>query len=522
MLGRRDPQTNFFNAPTQLGPEALGKMGFYGQISAEGHRIFCDEDFSGIYCADNGRPSAPPSLLAIACLLQFYAGVSDAEVIERCRYDLRWKAALDLDPLSTEAPFAKSTFQAFRARLTLHEQEGLAFVKSIELARASGLLPGRLRVALDSSPVRGRGAVKDTFNLLSDAIVGLLRATAAAREMTAEEVADEAGLARHLDSPSIKGSEVVDWTDPEAVSEFLGGLLADCDKAFAVAEQAGLRGPDVDMLRKIIDQDVDPGDDQTPPSIRQGVAKDRSPSVNDPEMRHGCKSSGAKYTGHKAHVAVDVESGIVTAVEMGTPGQADGAQVKTLIEQTQEISGCDVEIALGDCAYSTREALGQAEEVEVELRTKMPSHRKGYHSPSDFEVSNDRKTAHCPAGHPSASQQKVKARKGGPPAIRHLWPEELCNSCPLKDQCTPGRRRTLTAPEDYHERRGRERYARSSEGRQELRARVTVEHAIGRLKNRGARAARYFGRSKTRGQWLWTAAVANLCLVLGTTAVIGQ
>jgi hypothetical protein len=46
-----------------------------------------------------------------------------------------------------------------------------------------------------------------------------------------------------------------------------------------------------------------------------------------------------------------------------------------------------------------------------------------------------------------------------------------------------------------------------------LRKRVVVEHAIGRLKNLGAGTARYFGRAKTKAQWLWTAAAANLSLI---------
>jgi hypothetical protein len=520
MLGRRDSQTSFFNAPTQLGPDALKPMGFYAHLGRDGHQIFRDEDFVAAYCADNGRPSAPPSLLALARLLQHYEGISDATVIDRCRYDLRWKVVLDLDPLTTETPFAKSTFQLFRTRLTLHEKEGLVFGKSIEIARGKGLLPKRLRLALDSSPVRGRGAVKDTYNLLSDGVVELLRAIALARETNPEEVAHEAGLERHLESPSIKGSEEVNWSDPDAVSKFLGGLLADCDKALALAEEAKVTGADVDMLRKIIDQDIDRGDDQTPAKIRQGVAKDRSPSVSDPEMRHGCKSSGAKFTGHKAHVGVDVDSGIITAVDVAAPGKADGAQVKALIEQTKEISGCEVDVALGDCAYSSREALRQAEEAGVELHTKMPGHRRGFFAPGDFDVSEDKQTARCPAGHESARHTKPK--DGGFSPIRHLWSEELCNSCPLKERCTKGKLRTLTVGEDFHERRHRERYAQSPEGRQELRQRVTVEHAIGRLKNRGARAARYFGRLKTRNQWLWTAAVANLCLVFAADAVIRQ
>jgi hypothetical protein len=54
---------------------------------------------------------------------------------------------------------------------------------------------------------------------------------------------------------------------------------------------------------------------------------------------------------------------------------------------------------------------------------------------------------------------------------------------------------------------------RSQEGRALLRQRVRAEHAIGRLKNLGAGAARFFGRLKTKAQWLWSAAVANLTLI---------
>ena len=512
MLGRRDPQRSLFDATTQLGSKAVQRMGLFAQLSAEGSRIFRDEDFAAAYCVDNGRPSAPPSLLALARLLQHYVGISDAEVVERCRYDLRWKVALDLDPLSVEAPFAKSTFQAFRARLTLHEQEGLVFERSVSLARDAGLLPRRLQVALDSSPVRGRGAVKDTFNLLSDAIAGVLRALAMGRETEPKEVAKEAGLTRHLEAKSLKGSEDVDWSDADSVSGFLQRLLADCDRALDLAQQAEITTPEVALLRKIIDQDIERGDDQTPPRIRRGVVKDRTPSVHDPEMRHGRKSSGKTYTGYKAHVAVETTSGVVTAVELSSAGHADGSQVKDLLETSEALSGREVARALGDSAYSSREAQRQAQQVGTDLRTKMPSLRKDFFAPGDFHVSEDGRRAVCPAGHASVRQGQHRP-KDCAPEIRHHWSLKLCGACPLKARCTAGRLRSLGVPNDFHERRHRERYARSPEGRRELRQRVIAEHAIARLKNLGAGASRYFSRQKTRSQWLWTAAVANLSLV---------
>ncbi len=524
MLGKRKPQRELFAAAPFLGAEAVEKMGFHGKWAGQGSRIFRDEDFAQIYCSNNGRPSVPPSLLCIARLLQFYDGISDAEVVARAQYDLRWKVALDLDPLSVEAPFVKSTFQAFRARLTLHEKEGLIFEKSVMVARDAGLLPRRLQVALDSSPVRGRGAVKDTFNLLSDAIVGVLRAVAGARETSLEQLAQEVGLERHVEAPSIKGSEPVDWSDPAAVSRFLAGLLGDCDRTLAVAQQADVSIPETTWLQAIIDQDIDRGDEQTPPKLRRGVAKDRMPSVSDPEIRHGRKSSGKTYTGHKAHIAVDISSGVITAVQITAPGKADGDQVKSLLKQTAELTGRKVEKALGDSAYSSREAQRQAQQADVELRTKMPSSRRDFYGPGDFEVSAGGQSARCPAGHPSV-RQSLHRLKDRPKERRHYWSEQLCGACRLKNVCTSGRLRSLGVPEDFHDRRQREQYAASPEGRGELRRRVVVEHAIGRLKNLGAGASRYFGRPKTGSQWQWTSALANLSLVWNVApemAVTGQ
>ena len=512
MLGQRSRHGKLFGAATELGAAVVGQLRFYGRLAREGAQHFRDQDFAGLYCSTTGRPSCPPSLLAMARLLQHYAGVSDAEVVERCKYDVRWKVALDLELPSVAAPFAKSTFQAFRARLTLHAQEGLIFERSVQAARAAGLLPARLRVALDSSPVRGRGAVKDTFNLLSDAIAAVVRAVAAARGVTAKATAAEAGLARHVGAESVKGSAEVDWTDEVAVSQFLKGVLEDCATAVTWADQASGARAEVDLLRKVLTQDIAPTAPTEPPRLTQGVAPDRTVSVHDPEMRHGRKSTGKVYNGHKAHIAVEVTSGVITAVEVTAPADADGAQVQALVEQTRHTTERPVAHALGDTAYSTRHALAAAAAAEVDLVTKMAAPPQGRYGPGAFVVSADGRRAQCPAG---ISSSHVKRRGQG---HLHEWAPTSCGPCPLKAACTKASRRTLGVGPDFHDRRAREHYAASAEGRGLLRQRLAVEHAIGRLKNRGAGAARYCGRVKTRAQWLWSAAVANFTLAWGKAA----
>ena len=84
-----------------------------------------------------------------------------------------------------DRPFAKSTLQMFRAQLILHDKVREVFESSLRLARQSGYLKKRgMRVALDTTYILGRGAVKDTYNLLADGIVKLLRALAAWRKST--------------------------------------------------------------------------------------------------------------------------------------------------------------------------------------------------------------------------------------------------------------------------------------------------------------------------------------------------
>ena len=60
-----------------------------------------------------------------------------------------------------DRPFAKSTLQVFRAQLILHGKVREVFESSLRLARESGWLKGRgIRVALDTTNILGRGAVK--------------------------------------------------------------------------------------------------------------------------------------------------------------------------------------------------------------------------------------------------------------------------------------------------------------------------------------------------------------------------
>ena len=137
-----------------------------------------------------------------------------------------------------DRPFAKSTLQVFRAQLILHGKVREVFESSLRLDRESGYLKGRgMRVALDTTNILGRGAVKDTYNLLADRIVKLFWALAAVEKSTVKEWAKARGYERYLVS-SVKGESTIDWIDKQARSALLAGVVGDADRLLEWSRQA--------------------------------------------------------------------------------------------------------------------------------------------------------------------------------------------------------------------------------------------------------------------------------------------
>ncbi len=80
MLGKRSPQRGLFEADN-IYLDFVGRDIFHGFLTLNGVRLFSDEEFASLYCPDNGRESVPPSLLAVALVLQAHDQVSDEEAV---------------------------------------------------------------------------------------------------------------------------------------------------------------------------------------------------------------------------------------------------------------------------------------------------------------------------------------------------------------------------------------------------------------------------------------------------------
>jgi hypothetical protein len=447
-------------------------------------------------------------------VLQSREDVSDQEAIDRTAYDIRWKVALGVE--LEEKLCAKSTLQLFRANLLLNERFLGLFEASVGACRKAGLgKANKLEVAIDSTPVFGRGAVKDTYNLVSDAIRKVVEDACRLKGWDQETVVGQQGLGRYFGS-SFKGESELNWSEESERRALLAQLVADARVSLELARK-GLLGYAKDaaktrdlresraLLARILAQDIEEApEDEGGPRIRQGTAKDRIVSTHDPEMRHGHKSHSKGFDGYKASLVVDTEDGVIlsTHVRQGNVADRDGAA--DLIESARRASKAKIERVLGDTAYGD-----MGTRAAIEAKAPPLQSRGGTFKRDRFRVNEARGEAHCPAG--KRSRYRTRTKDGW----NYIFSRNDCNHCALRAQCTTSRvrARTITVTETSKALDKLRRHQMTKAFRRRYRKRVAVEHAIGRLRKLGIRQARYFGTKKTALQVALAAMAANLGLL---------
>jgi hypothetical protein len=374
---------------------------------------------------------------------------------------------------------------------------------------------GPLKIALDTKPILGRGAVLDTYNLLAQAILYLIRTLAKQRTQTPDAWAAAHDFCRYF-GESLKGSADLDWSDKEAKEQFFAEIVTDARRLLRLAGDAlGCEGEEAiresaHLLEQLLLQDVvetKGADGETRQSLRKGTQPGRIPSVTDPEQRHGRKSSSKRFNGHKGAIATDRDSQIILDADV-LPGAAPDAQgALEQVERVEENTGQAVAESQGDCAYggaTTRQAFAAAGR---ELVAKVPQEASngGRFPKRAFVLNMVKETVTCPAGH--TTREFTREGDGG----KVFRFGAVCSGCPLRTQCTEAKEgRTVRMHPMEEELQTARAYQQSAAGQRHLRERVVVEHRLARLGQLGMGQARYVGRAKTRCQLLLLSTIANL------------
>ena len=412
MQGRSDPARELLDAAALCG-HLVADDSVYAFLADHRLELFPDELFEDLFPSGRGRPSVPADVIATVMVLQALEGLSDRDAAGALRTNIAWKVAAGLALDDEGIHYSVLTY--WRTRLRRSERPERIFDTVREVVARTGVLKGKRRRALDSTLLDDAVATQDTVTQLVSAIrrVRRLVPQAAAVEVSAHDY-------------DASGKPVCAWDDPDAKTALVSGLVTDARVVIDAADDVELTAEQADavgLLALVAGQDVEPGDQDGTWRIAQRVAPDRTISTVDPDARHMHKSVSEYRDGFKAHVAVEPETGIITACALTPANAADGPTGITLLDG--ETSGLQV---LADSAYGSGE-------VRVELRRRrhrtaikaMPLRRAipGGFDRDDFIIDHRNRTASCPAGH----KVPIAARGGASFGAR-------CNGCQFRERCT--------------------------------------------------------------------------------------
>jgi len=482
---------------------------FYVFLREIRHELF-DDEFQSELVAAYGKPRGteplPPALLAMVTLLQAYDRVSDAVAVETAEMDRRWQLVLGCLE-SDEAPFSQGSLVNFRTRMIEHDLDKKLLVRTVELAKRTGKFGWQhLKAALDSSPLLGAGRVEDTYNLIGRALSTVVDCASKALHVPRRQILDEAKLSV-LDGPSIKATLDVDWDSPAEKSRALEMLLEQvksletwvATRAGGAVDEPPLKEA-LSLLRRVVEQDLEPDPTTGGKRIRQGVAKDRMPSLGDREMRHGRKSKKRPFNGYKRHIVKAVGCGIIVEAIVRPANQPEHEATDALWSAIAEHG--TVEQGHIDRGYLASPKIAELHREGVAIRCKpWPSHNGGRFTKEEFELRLDERKVVCPAGFEAPIRE-------GNPIVR--FPSSSCGPCTQRKLCTVATCRTIAIHPQEALLVELRRRRRTPEGRRELRDRVTIEHSLARLGQIQGNRARYKGARKNTLDARRCSAVANL------------
>jgi IS5 family transposase len=520
MQGESDRQRELLDVESVAG-HLLEPGSVFALLAEHRDRLFPSELFADLFPSGRGRPSIPGEVIASVIVLQALYGHSDREAVDALTFDLRWKAACGY---AIDAKgFDPSTLTYWRRRLAASDRPQRIFEVVRGVITETGAVAGKQRRALDSTILDDAVARQDTVTQLVAQIRRVGREVGGAKDLITTECTRLAALTGQ--DYTATGKPPIAWDDPAARDELVSALVGDALALLAaldieqLTKDGGKPAEAVALLALVAGQDVEPAEDSDGTDGRWRIARKTAPdrviSTVDPDARHAHKTRERRQDGFKAHVVVEPDTGLTTAVKLTKTNGAENSDATVgadLVTTDATVAAGDPLEVLGDSAYATGDMLHTLDGKKWTPLLKpwpvKPAVEGGF-TIDDFTHDCAAGTLTCPAG---VSRQVTKSRK----AVFGI----ACRECPLRSRCTTAKKgRTVELhPHDLLQREHRRRA--EHEGFQTVyrQHRPMVERSIAWL-TRGARRVPYRGTEKNNNWLHHRVAALNLrrLLAMGLT-----
>ena len=479
------------------------------------------KDLESMYAQLLGRPEIDPVFLTGVTILQMMERLPDRQAITACRYDARWRLALDLPQMWKGID--PSTLVYFRRRLAEHGLAGVALEAGLEAMRRAGYLRRHGAIRIDSTHVLGCIAhlsrlecVRETLRLALDALVAY--GGVSAWEPWLSRYAER--NPQELRNASI---ERLRSTLDQAGRDALEVLV----KAQALGETLSRSEP-VTLLRRVFDEQfqiMEGGALQQRAAMPSGAVH----NPHDPQAKWSTKGTLGKdgWVGYKLQVCEtapentrqpgEPTEAVITAALTQPAITSDHGSLVPVLAIHEQGGQVKPEEVFTDAGYVSAPALKDANAQGYRLTGPVgaPPHSGKRFGSDSFTVDIPNRQATCPAGKISSECSRIAETQTQKTYYYFAWPSSLCTLCPSKGQCLSTKKQTpfrsLQVGEDHMIVQARRVLCKTSEYQRRMHRRNGIEGTHSEL-SRGyhMRQSRYRGLQKTDIQMQFTASACNL------------
>ena len=360
---------------------------------------FIYDELVSKYCLNNGRTAECPVRMFKYLLLKTIYSISDADVVERSRFDMSFKYFLEMAP--EDGVINSSSLTNFR-KLRLKDSDllNLLIGKTVAIAIEKGIVNSK-SIIVDathtlskSNPFSALQVLKERSKLLRKAVYNL--------------------------DP--------DWKERMPKKNENNDLQKEI--AYSKELEKAIESDATLSLVPVVKEKL---------NLLKETIEDTQENLNlskDKDAKIGHKSADSSFFGYKTHIAM-TEERIITAAVVTSGERGDGPELPTLLKISQN-NGIKVDTIIGDGAYSGKENLELTSGQEIKVVARLnPSITQGCRKEEDkFDYNKDADMFVCPAGHMAIQKSKQgKKNVGTNQILTFYFDVEKCKTCPLRDGC---------------------------------------------------------------------------------------
>ena len=394
-----------FSPYVDLYEKLIPRDHFFRQINELVDFRFIMDELQSKYTINNGRPAENPIRMFKYLLLKCINPLSDADLVERAKYDLSYKYFLGINP--EDDVIDSSSLSKFRKlRLKDTELMDMLIEKTVRIAIKKGLIEAKA-IIVDATHTKSRYNSHPIREVLQEQAKKLRKAVYELDEKTKSMMPE-------------KNKE--DSVEKEV--EYCEELIKTVEGMPVIPKMPAVKER-LNLLKETMED-----------------TKEELYVSKDEDAKTGHKTKDTSFFGYKTHIAMTPER-IICAATVTSGEKADGKELASLVEKSRK-AGVEVETVVGDTAYSGKDNLKLAGEKDengkenFKLVSRLnPAITDGCKKENDgFVYNKDADMMQCKAGE-LAVRKAVQGKKnlGTNQVLTYYFDIKKCRQCPFKDGC---------------------------------------------------------------------------------------